>query len=513
MRIKNRIIRDTLLLTVMQLFLDTAALLLNSFITRRLGTAAMGMFSLMGSFLALAGILSNGSAFLCTSRLVSEETGKPCGNPEHVLFHGLKLCILLSTAVSAVILLFADTISVRFFHSSEMCTTLRLMPAALFSGAAAACLKGYFNAVRKASSAAAGDIVEFIIRAAVIMCMTLTSGSSGDICRIMIFSVISGNCFSLTYLTILFFTGKTGKPGRCSISFRQYAAFAFPIMGGGILTSLLSSANDALIPVCLRRAGDSAEEALSLFGIFEAIVIPTLFFPSVALCSMSGIIVSESARAWAAGNMERIRSMTVKLLTGTFIYAIFASGVLLRFGSVIGVMLGGGELAGRLIRDIAPVIPFIYLEIVLEALIKGLGLQAFSSMNYLAEYVIRISAVLIFVPLTGFWGIAVSYYASNVFGNISRLIKVLRFTGVRLRPVKMLLAPAVWAFLTMNGAQLIFRLPFLDSGSLPGIAVCVVIWGLMYGLVTVRLSFLANKTSSDKEFIVQNTQFSTDTVI
>ena len=511
MRIKNRIIRDTLLLTAMQLFLDTASLMLSSFMTRKLGAAAVGMYSLMGSFLGLAGILSNGNAFLCTSRLVSEETGKPQGNPEQVLFHGLRLCILLSTAVSAVILCFAEPIGSRLFHSLQMSRTLRLMPAALFSGAAASCLKGYFNAVRKASSAAAGDIVEFLIRASVIVTMTLTS--AGDICRIMIISVISGNCFSLVYLTVLFFAGKTGKPGHCSISFRQYAGFAFPIMGGGILTSVLSSANDALIPVCLRQAGDSAQEALSLFGIFEAIVIPTLFFPSVVLCSMSGIIVSESARAWAAGNMERIRSITLKLLTGTFIYAVFASAVLLRFGKVIGVSLGGSELAGQLIRDIAPVIPFIYLEIVLEALIKGLGLQTFSSVNYLAEYVIRISAVLIFVPGMGFWGIAVSYYASNVFGNISRLIRVLRFTGVRLRPVKMLLMPAAAAFLTMHGALLVFRIPPLSGETLPGIAVCIAIWAVLYGFMTVRLSNLSNYKCSGSNLVVKDAQFSTDAVI
>ena len=47
-----------------------------------------------------------------------------------------------------------------------------------------------------------------------------------------------------------------------------------------------------------------------------------------------------------------------------------------------------------------------------------MGLQGFSSVNYLAEYVIRIAAVLILVPVIGFWGIAVSYYASNIFGNI-----------------------------------------------------------------------------------------------
>ena len=73
-------------------------------------------------------------------------------------------------------------------------------------------------------------------------------------------------------------------------------------MGGGILTAVLSGTNDALIPICLRMYGDSAGDALGKFGIFEAIVIPILFFPSVVMCSISGIVVSEAARASAAGN-------------------------------------------------------------------------------------------------------------------------------------------------------------------------------------------------------------------
>ena len=108
MIIKSKMIRDTAILTVMQLFLDSAALLLNVFITKQLGSSAIGILSLMGSFLGLAGILSNGNAFLCTSRLISEEIGKPCGNPNKILFYGIKLCMLLSLIVSAAVIMLAD---------------------------------------------------------------------------------------------------------------------------------------------------------------------------------------------------------------------------------------------------------------------------------------------------------------------------------------------------------------------------------------------------------------------
>ena len=434
LKINNKIIKDTILLALMQIFLDFCAIFLNSFITRRLGAAAVGIFSLMGSFLGLAGILASGNAFLCTSRLIAEESGKSNGNPNRILLHGIKLCTVLSISTSVLVIFFSENLAVRFFgteSADSVIFAIRLMPVALVSGSVSACFKGYFNACRKASTAAVGDILEFIVKSAVIVFMTLSGNSSA--CQIMIVSIISGNIVSLLFMLFLFARERDCKcshnHGTGSLNFRQYLQFAFPIMFGGLLTSALSSANDALVPVCLRQAGDSQEQAFAFFGVFEAIVIPAIFFPSVIPCSLSGIVVTETARASAAKNLDKIRRMTARLIQYTLIYAAVSGVFLFVFGTQIGELLGGGETAGKLISAIAPVVPFIYLEIILEAIIKGLGLQGFSSMNYLAEYVIRISAVLIFVPRLGFTGIIISYYSSNVFGNIARFIKVIRYTG------------------------------------------------------------------------------------
>lgn len=438
LKIKNKIIKDTLLLAVMQIFLDFSAIFLNSFITRRLGAAAVGIFSLMGSFLGLASILASGNAFLCTSRLIAEESGKKDGNPNRILFHGIKLCTILSVSTSALVIFFSENLAVRFFGmetAESVIFAIRLMPPALISGSLSACFKGYFNACRKASTAAIGDILEFIVKSSVIVFMTLSGNPSA--CQIMIVSIISGNMVSLLFMLFLFARERDCKcqhhHGKGTLNFCQYLKLAFPIMFGGLLTSALSSANDALVPICLRQAGDSQEQAFAFFGVFEAIVIPAIFFPSVIPCSLSGIVVTETARASASKNTDKIRRMTARLIQYTLIYAAVSGVFLFVFGNQIGKLLGGGETAGKLISAIAPVVPFIYLEIILEAIIKGLGLQGFSSMNYLVEYVIRISAVLIFVHQLGFTGIIISYYASNIFGNTARLVKVIRYTGTTVR--------------------------------------------------------------------------------
>ena len=120
MIIKNKIVRDTIILTVMQLFLDSAALLLNIFITRQLGTSAMGILSLTGSFLILIGMVSNGNAFLCISRLVSEEIGKKNGNPNRILKYGLLMCTFLSVLSGLFLIAFSESLSIKFFKSAEL---------------------------------------------------------------------------------------------------------------------------------------------------------------------------------------------------------------------------------------------------------------------------------------------------------------------------------------------------------------------------------------------------------
>ncbi len=456
---KRNILKDTLLLTFIQLFLDGIGLLLNSFMTKHLGAEAIGIFTLTNSFFQLASMIAGGNVFLCASRFISEELGKPSRNPRKVLAYCLETSLVLSLTVSLLIILFAPWCGRQFLHDSGLTSPIRLMAISLPLVTLVSCFKGYFNACCKTGICAAADAIDFLVHAILTMGMIyfFPPKTNAGICFMMAFCTISCELITLIFLLCCLPFCQTETTGKVSLSLKKYIFSAVPVMAGSALTSFLSAANDALVPITLKQSGNSNAEALSQFGIFEAIVIPVLFFPSTIFVSLSGILVTETARENAAHHHARITCIAEKAVQKTILFAVFVTEIFILFGNEIGEWLGGGVAAGKTIAFIAPVVPFIYLEIILESIIKGIGSQAFSSLNYLAEYVVRISCVLIFIPILGFYGIVLSYYASNIFGNVSRIIHVIKKTGMEFSFVKFLGIPLFSAVLSGEFMIMIFH--------------------------------------------------------
>ena len=138
---RKSILRDTIQLTIVQFFLECVSLLLNVWLTRHLGAATVGITALTGSFFQLAATAANGNGFLCTSRFVSEELGKPNGNPNRVLAYAISFCLLLGIPVSGLIFCCAEPLSLRFLKSADLAVPVRVFAMILPLGGVCACLK------------------------------------------------------------------------------------------------------------------------------------------------------------------------------------------------------------------------------------------------------------------------------------------------------------------------------------------------------------------------------------
>ena len=142
---RKSILKDTIQLTVVQFFLEWVSLLLNVWLTHRIGSATVGIVALTGSFFQLAAVAANGNGFLCTSRFVSEELGKPNGNPNRVLGYAIGFCLLLGIPVSALIFCSAEPLSLRFLKSADLAAAIRIFHIDFTAGRCLFLFKGLFE--------------------------------------------------------------------------------------------------------------------------------------------------------------------------------------------------------------------------------------------------------------------------------------------------------------------------------------------------------------------------------
>ncbi|MDN5378548.1 MAG: stage sporulation protein [Clostridiales bacterium] len=458
MDLKNNssIKKDTVTLTAVSIFLQAMSLLLNIFITKKLGSQAMGIASLIYSFYAFIITLSNGNVFTATSRFVSEEIGKKSGNPNKIALYSLRFGLGLSFIFAISIFAFASKIGAKYLDGEPSAAAIRLMAISLPIATAGSCLKGFFHAKRMVKKPCISDLMEFSAKALVIfLCAEfLIPNHKTDILNAIATSIVIGEIISCSYLCISFLIYIKSSPcqNRASIaSFPKYLKAILPIVLNAYIFVVLSSTNEAIVPLALKNYNGSTETALAEYGILEGIIFPVIFFPSVLLQSLSCILVPEIARHNSSHNRDKIQSLAKNALQKSFSWAILVAFALFACGERIGNLACDDPLAGNTLKIMCLVIPFIYMEMIFESILKGLGMQNFSTVNSAVEYIIRITAVAVFVPIFGFNGIIISYFASNIICNLVRIIAVTKATGLKFDFCGFILIPvlcgaASWQF-------------------------------------------------------------------
>lgn len=501
---KNSIAKDTITLTAIQIFLQVLSLLLNIFITRNLGTSTVGIASLIYTFYGFATVISTGNIFVSTSRFVSEEISKPKGSPNKIFLYAIFFCITLSVSVGSIIFIFSDFLGSQILKNPDTVKAIRIISFCLPLSALCACIKGYFHAYRKILIPSASEALEFFIRSGIIAFLVVFMVKSN---KMSIFSAIAislfvAEIFGCLFLIIAFFRSKDkdNKSKSASMGFLKFIRLTIPIILNSYIISILSSTNEALLPLTLKQFGSSTDLALSQYGIFEAIILPTIFFPSVVLCCLSCILVPEISRERIANNHLKVSSLIEKSLKQTFVFSIFVVIIILSYGKDIGILLSGDAFSGNAIVVLAPVIPFIYLEIILEGILRGLGKHSFSTLNYLVEYIIRISVLLICVPLIGFYGIIISYFASNIVCNISRIIIITKTTNFIFNAVDLVLVPAFSAVFSWQLGTIIKKLiPIHNLPIILEIAVYSIFTGIIYLFINKVITSMSQNQPSVKD--------------
>ena len=281
----NRIAKDTARLTAVSIILQGLGLWLNIFISNKLGTASVGVMTLITSLFGFIMVLANGNIFISTSRFVSEELGAGNKNLKKIMKLSLGFAMILSSAFALASFGLARIIADRVSAAPELAVSIRIIALSLPPAAFGSCIRGYFNAMRDVRIPCNGDIIEFASK-----WMSLTVGviflldRGLSVYLLISVSILIGETVSFIYYIVKYLPEyrrfsalPSGQPRIEKVS--SYLKLSLPIVAGGYVQMIMSSLNEALVPVALLKYNASAERAMSEYGMFEAMIIPTIFYP------------------------------------------------------------------------------------------------------------------------------------------------------------------------------------------------------------------------------------------
>lgn len=452
---------NALLLIAVNLFMRTVGVSFNVYLSNRAGGEVMGLFSLLSGVYTFAMTLGCGGINLGTTRMVADTMGLYGGISEgcqREIRRCLRRCLLYSLAfgVGASLLLWclAPTVGTQWLGDARTVRALRVLALTLPPISLSSCLTGYFTAVRRITPNAVVGILTQFVRIG--CCAYLLSLWLGDGVEATCLALVLGGALS-ELVSFLLTLGAyiwdmrrqkklcsdkyTAQPPESSSLMKKLLGITLPVTLSACLRSGLVTLQHILIPKGLKASGADWSQALTSYGVLHSMVLPVVLFPSAFISSFSGLLVPEIAESHAAGDMERVARISKRIIQPALFFSFGVAGIMMCFSHELGLLLYNSEEAGTYIRQLAPLIPIMYVDSSVDAVLKGMGEQVYSMNVNIADALCSVLMVWILLPHMGLAGYVVTIYVTETLNTTLSLTRMLRVSHMKVDLKKQVFGP------------------------------------------------------------------------
>ncbi len=430
-KIKAFILNSAILL-VSSIILQIIGMFFNVYISNRIGSEAVGAFSLVLSVYLFGITLATSGINIASTRVISEELA--CNNNNGVKI-AIRKCIFISLITgilaSLIFFIFCDFIVVNCLHNRVSNKVIYLLCIALPFISMSSAINGYFVAVRRAYKNAFSKFFEEFVK--IIVTAFLLNFFMPTGLEYMCFSLILGDViseiFSFAFSYLLFFIDKNKLPYRHSISCsyeKHILRISLPVAFTSYIRSGLSTLKQVIIPISLEKSGIGCSLALSNYGIVGGMAMPIIMFPSVFINCFASLLVPEFSRYYIKNDKYKIKKMSLFILTVTLLFSVVINIIIFIFADKICIILYGSNDISKYVQLLSFLIVFIYLDLVIDNILKGLDAQLSVVFINIADCIITISFIYFAVPILGFSGYIISLFVSEIFNIAFSLYKLIR---------------------------------------------------------------------------------------
>lgn len=477
---KSGFIINVFIMSGSMLIIRIAGIVSNIYISTKAGAEAMGLYHVIFSVYSFAITISVSGTGLAATRLISENVHKSSHFSD---LKTIKRCITISlfaSVTAASVLFFGSNLITKIFIDDVRCIpALKILALSLPFIGVSAVLRGGFIALRKASVITGSQLIEEF--SSIFITIFILKNTYGTSYAYM--SMIIGNCISeiIAFLYDFVFAKRIFKNviTKNQTKYKDIFSICVPVAIGSYLRSALVAAENILIPKELHKFGIS--NPLSEYGIIKGMAMQMILFPTVFIQSFASMLVPEMSEMNASMRKNGIKHVAYMAIQYTLIFSFATAFIFWKYHEQIAHMLYKSEKVSVYLGILSFLVIPMYLDSVVDGMLKGLN-QQMSNLRYnIADSVFRIIVIWIFLPKHGITAYLILLYASEIFNltlSIKRLIKI---SDVRIKPFECIVVPVSCALIA-HTAMGFFRFSHVISK----ISVFIVIYTL---LCTVYMNY------------------------
>ena len=422
--LKNPVITGTLILTLAGSISRIIGFFYRIFLSHTIGADGIGLYQLavpvstLSFAISCAGIQTAISRFTARHRNGSD----PVSNDQDYLISGMLFSLFLALLCMAFFLFYPDWIAATLLKESQCAPLVSILALSIPCAAIHSCVNGYFYGKKKSLFPSISQLAEQLARVAFVYLLyqILLSQHRSITPAHAAWGIVAGEAVSM--LLSLTVTGFHPLPHKWLQKTGEIAKMAAPISANRLSLTIFQSFETILIPTMLTAYGYTRTQALSVFGILTGMALPVILFPSVLTNSFATLLLPVISEAQASHRHSLIQRAISRSILSSLIMGFACTLGFLLFGRAMGHYLFHNKLAGTFILSLGWLCPFLYLNTTLNSILHGLGKTTTSLCLNVSGCVIRILAILFFIPLFGLKaymaGLLISYSLVSLLASL-----------------------------------------------------------------------------------------------
>ncbi|MGG3450889.1 stage V sporulation protein B [Domibacillus aminovorans] len=469
-------------------------------IARLIGEEGIGLYmAVFPAFILTVTAVQFGLPIAVTRSVAAAENDQ---QRKHILMSSLFFTLSLACIFTPLLCLLAPYLAETLFHDKRAVFPLYAIAPSIPIIAISSILRGYFHGVMNMKPAALSQLIEQIVRIALIIVsgrMLLPYGIEYAAAGAMA-AASAGELASLLYLLGAFRSDwrKLRKwPGKRTNRqlTNELAETALPAVGSRLIGSGAWFLEPIVVVKSLAIAGLTAGAAMKEYGVLTGYALPLMFLPSFLTLALSSSLVPDISESFSKKKYSAIAWRINESIRFCFFSGGFAVIVLFLFSKPLMSIMYHTEKGADLIQLMAPFFLLYYCQGPLQAVLQALNLSRAAMMNSFFGNAVKLCVIFLFAkePQFGITGAAIGIASSIVLVTLLHTASMLKAVPMKLQYglyIKMMLL-VVFTYLAMDAVM-----PFLYTTPVPHLLSGILFCFIMYLFGAAALGIFKKKDIS-----------------